>query len=156
LSDDDTEFSVKGLEQLLKALKAKPAFARVGILGAQAKSSGKGPSNATIGAYHEFGTRNLPIRSFLRMPISLYLGKRLQKSEAFDKEVLKRVIASGTIIPWLKLVAVVAEGLVLEAFDTGGFGHWKPSNFKYKHNAETLIETGQLMKSITSEVKESA
>jgi phage gpG-like protein len=150
---DDTEFNMTGLEQLLKSLK-NPPVARVGILGNDNARTGDGPSNATIGAYHEFGTTTLPVRSFLRMPITVFLDKKLKSSGAFSKDVLKRVIAGGSLVPWLKLVAVTAEGIVAEAFATGGFGTWVPSDMKYKKNHQTLVETHQLRDSIASEVRE--
>ncbi len=54
----------------------------------------------------------------------------------------------------VKKVAVVAEGIVAEAFDTGGFGQWPPSDMTHKKVHQTLVETQQLRNSITSEVKE--
>ena len=157
MSDDGTTLEVKGLEGLLKALKARIPLARVGILAGKTVRGGgksKEPNNAQIGAIHEFGGGNSPQRSFLRVPISEQLHVRLKKSGALTEAVLKDVVRSGTVIPWLKKVAVMAEGIVADAFDTGGFGKWLPSNMKYKKNHQTLVETQQLRNSITSEVKE--
>ncbi len=144
---------IDNLEALLKALKKKPPVARIGVLDGGARA-GNGPSNATIGAFHEFGTSSLPVRSFLRMPINDRLMKDLQKSGAFSKDVLSQVIKQKTVVPWLRLVLVAAEGVIADAFDTGGFGKWAPSNMAGKTNAQTLVETGQLRDSITSEVVE--
>ncbi len=154
--DDVVEIKTKGLDKLLKALNAKMPVARVGILGdSNARNSKDGSnSNATVGAAHEFGTSELPIRSFLRVPISEHLSKKMESSGALDKQVLKQVIAEGTVVPWLKKIATLAEGIVLEAFDTSGFGKWKPSNMDDKKNHQTLVETGQLRNAITSVVKE--
>lgn len=154
VNEEGVEFNVKGLDQLLKALKqTEQPKARVGILGDKNSRTGKANSNATIGAYHEFGTTTLPIRSFLRMPISDRLQKKMEESRALDKDVMKEVIRSGTVIPWLKKIAILAESIVHEAFDTGGFGKWKPSNMDRKKNHQTLVETQQLRNSINSEVK---
>lgn len=157
---DTVKMNVKGLDQLLKALKAKPPIARVGILGSQnavhttdGSSSAEGLTNAEIGAIHEFGLGNNPQRSFLRIPISENLQKSMKASGAFDKEVLAGVIASGTVIPWVKKVAIIAEAIVAQAFDTGGFGAWPASNMAGKKNHQTLVETQQLRNSITSEVE---
>lgn len=155
---ETVELKMDGLEKLIKALKKKPPLARVGILGGKAtRGAGLSKSavnNAEVGAFHEFGTSKLPQRSFLRIPISDNLDKRLQSSGALDKNVLQEVIASGTVIPWLKKVAVIAEGIVADAFDSGGFGKWQPSDMSRKDNHQTLVETTQLRNSITSEVKE--
>lgn len=141
-----------GLDKLLKALKAKPPVARIGILGESSREGG-GPTNADIGAIHEFGGAKTPMRSFLRMPLTEELPAALEASGAFDEETLKQVIKTGTVVPWVQKVMIVAEGVVGEAFATGGFGKWPPSNMAGKKNAQTLVETGQLRDSITSEVK---
>lgn len=162
MSDDDRmTFNVKGLEKLLTALKARPPVARVGILGANAtkKHTEEGGSesdltNATIGAFHEFGTTKLPQRSFLRWPLALHLDKKMQSSGALKEDTMKEVIATGSVLPWLKKIAILAEAIVLEAFDTGGNGQWKPSIMGPKKVKQTLVETQQLRDSITSEAKE--
>lgn len=152
---DGVTLEVKGLDQLLKALKAAPPKCRVGILGDKDKrTQGNAPSNAEVGAAHEFGTSILPQRSFLRVPISENLQKRMESSGALDKKVLADVIRQGSILPWMKKIAILAEGIVADAFNTGGFGKWKPSNMSEKKNHQTLVETHQLRDSITSEVKE--
>lgn len=149
----DVELNTKNLEKLLKALKGKLPTARVGILGDSGRSGGKA-TNAEIGAHHEFGTTKLPQRSFLRIPIQDNLDKVLKASGAFDKDVVRQIITQGSVVPFLKKVAIVAEGIVADAFATGGFGKWKPSDMRRKTNAQTLVETAQLRNSITSEVKE--
>jgi hypothetical protein len=149
---DDTTLEVKGLDKLLKALKAKPPLARIGILGSA--SRGDGASNATVGAAHEFGTSKLPVRSFLRMPLTKFLNKRLEESGALDKDTMTQVLASGSLVAWLKKVVLVGEQVIDEAFSSDGFGEWEPSNMKGKTNHATLVETGQLRDSITSEVQE--
>jgi phage gpG-like protein len=167
------KLETKGLDQLLKALKAKPPVARVGILGEKAnrtegkttltfdevrslskpRKGGNVPTNAEIGAAHEFGTSRLPARSFLRVPLADRLQKEMESSGALDKAVLAEVIRSGSVVPWLKKVAVLAEGIVADAFATGGFGKWKPSDMRYKKVHQTLVETNQLREAITSEVR---
>lgn len=145
--------NMKGLEALIKALKATPPVARVGVLGGRALRTG-GPNNAIIGAHHEFGTSTLPVRSFLRMPISSQLEKRMQASGDLDPNIVKQIVKTGSLLPWVKRIAVMAEGIVADAFDTGGFGTWIPSDMSRKQNHQTLVETQQLRNSITSEVKE--
>lgn len=149
---------VEGLDKLLKALKAKPPTTRVGILGDKAVREKSKSSNADVGAAHEFGApaRGIPQRSFLRVPISEKLSKEMENSGALDKKVLADVIRSGSVLPWMKKIAVLAEGIVSDAFDTAGFGKWKGwKNPNYTNNAnQILVDTQQLRNSITSEVKE--
>lgn len=151
----DVELNTKGLDQLLKSLAGKQPQARVGILGAGNSRNDGGQSNAEIGARHEFGDENMPQRSFLRTPITEHLQEAIDSSGAFGKPEMKEVIRSGSVLPWLKKIAVLAEGIVLEAFDTAGFGKWpkwKTPGYMNR-SGQILVDTGQLRNSITSEVK---
>lgn len=152
---DDIVFNTRELDKLIKAFTGKLPVAHVGIIGTKdQRSKGKASSNATIGAKHEFGDEGLPVRSFLRVPLTQQFEKYLEKSGAFNKDVLRKVIKDGSILEWMKKIAIVGETIVSDAFATGGFGAWKPSNMLFKQNQQTLVETQQLRNSITSEVKE--
>lgn len=154
MSDEETEITTKGLDKLLKALKNPPQI-RVGILGDQPRQDG-GLNNATIGAFHEFGTSKTPVRSFLRLPISALLDKKLKAADVLSKETAKEVVTKGSLMLVCQKIATIAEAIVAEAFDTGGFGFWVKSDMSRKKNHQTLVETQQLRNSITSEVKERA
>jgi phage gpG-like protein len=151
---DDVNFSTKGLDQILKALKGKQPYARIGVLGTSAGRGG-GTSNAQIAAAHEYGTSSLPVRSFLRMPLTENLDKRLAGSGAFNKDLLSRLVKEGNFISWVEKLAILSEAIVGEAFDSGGFGKWSalnPKTMAAKKVKQILLETGQLRNSITSEV----
>lgn len=158
MNNETIQLDTKAMDQLIKAFKTQPV-ARVGILG---KSNARVPAggatevktNAEIGAAHEFGSGSMPIRSFLRIPISWHLDKYLNKAGAFDKDTLKKVIAEGTIVPWWEKVAITAHTIVLDAFASGGFGLWPPSNMAKKKVHQTLVETQQLRNAQTWDVKE--
>lgn len=153
----DVNLKIDGLDKIIKALKAKPIMARVGILGNSNAREGKAKSNATVGAAHEFGTTTMPMRSFLRIPIAEHLGKNLENSGAFTKDALETVVKQKSLKPWVEKVAIEAEGIVADAFDTGGFGQWAPLSEKTmsrKKVKQILVETQQLRNSITSEVVE--
>lgn len=165
MSDEsETTLEVKGLDALIKVLKSKVPETKVGILGQKASrgiSFPKNPktkvpnlNNAEVGAFHEFGTSKVPQRSFLRVPIAENLDKRMESSGFLTKEVFEETLKSGTIVPYMKKLGILCEGIVREAFDTSGFGKWKPSNMDQKKVKQTLVETQQLRNSITSEVKE--
>jgi hypothetical protein len=170
--------NMKGLDDLLKAIKSPP-IVRVGILGGKNQRSEKqhahgpqktlsmgsqyalptiGPSNAEIGLKHEYGSakEGLPIRSFLKEPITDNLQKYLDVAGAFSPGAVKRIIQARSLSLFMKKVGIIAETIVQDAFQTGGFGKWKPSNMKYKKVQQTLVETQQLRNSITSDVKETA
>ncbi len=164
--DENDSIKVVGLEKLLKALKAKPPVARVGILAskthyAQLKPGQKqpkhAPTNAEVGAAHEFGSpaRGLPQRSFLRIPISEHLEKYMVDSGALGVDEMQGVLKDGTVIPWMTKVAKIAEQIVFDAFNSGGFGKWPAWQTPgYENNTGmVLVDTTQLRNSITSEVK---
>jgi len=145
------EFNCEPLKHLIAALKNPPKV-RVGVLGTGARSGDSGQSNAEVGARHEFGAEGMPIRSFLRMPLTEKLQQSLDQSKAFDDETLKEVAASGKLNPWMEKIGLIAEQIIAQAFRTGGFGKWKPSDMKRKKVHQTLVETQQLRNSIVSKV----
>lgn len=146
------EFDDKKFKDLLKALTGKLPQIRIGVLGSSGRTEG-GLTNAEVGAFHEFGTVNLPVRSFLRMPLTDHLDEYLEKSGAFDPNTIKEVIKQKSIAPYMEKIAITAERVVADAFATSGFGAWPSSNMEYKKVHATLIESGQLRDAITSEVK---
>ena len=98
----------------------------------------------------------MPIRSFLRVPLTDHLRKKLEASGAFNEEAMLEVVKQKTLTGWASKVAVVAVATVLEAFDSKGFGKWvdlKPETWKRKKVKQILTETGQLRNSITWDIK---
>lgn len=164
VSDDEgaVHIEVTGLEALARALRRDPPTCRLGILGGHASRRSKpgdasSPTNAEIGALYEFNDGRNPNRpggSFLRVPLIDHLESQLQDTGLLDQKTLERVIATGTITPWVRKLAIVGEKVVMGAFATEGYGKWKPSDMTRKKNAQTLVETGQLRNSISSEVTE--
>ena len=175
MPSDDIKMNFKGLDALLEAFKNPPTV-KVGILGGGVRSSdpkerekatgkfsskslGKGEvaapkTNAEIGAIHEFGEFGMPVRSFLRVPIATELNDVLNdETDLLKPETLKELVETKSLVPWLKKIGAAAELTVQDAFDTGGRGMWLPSNWSKKKNAQTLVETTQLRKSITSKVQ---
>lgn len=154
--------NVEGLDRLVKALKRKPPLCHVGILGSSERKPKEGDksvkSNAEVGAVHEFGApaRGIPQRSFLRVPISERLEKEMVSLNLMTTEKLKQVIKTGSLVPWMREVANAAVFVVMDAFQTGGFGKWPSWKGKnYTNNTGQLLkDTLQLRDSITSEVKE--
>ena len=106
-------------------------------------------TNVEIGFIHEYGSksRNIERRSFLHMPLLVV------KKHAVEKEMaaLWNKVSEGKmgIKTAYTRLGVFAEKVVQLAFATRGFGHWK----KLMHReGSPLIDTGQLRKSITSQV----
>lgn len=151
----DIVFKNKNLKALIRAFGTDMPSGRIGVLGGGGSRTSKNNSkvsNAQIGAWHEFGTAHLPIRSWLRVPLIDRLEKALVGARAFDKLAIKQIIAEKSLLTFMQKVMAMAEAIVLAGFDSGGYGMWKPSNMNRKKNWQTLVETQQLRNSITSEV----
>ena len=147
------------LLQKIKADFAKNGKARVhvGVLGGfdgRQSKEGEAAGNASIGAAHEFGviSRNLPARSFLRMPVITQLPAALS---ATDKQLWHKVIIKKGVIGALELLGAYALDSIHLAFETGGFGLWqklKRATIRRKKSSAILIDTAQLRQSITAEI----
>lgn len=149
-----SDLNMKGLNDLISVLKKQNKKVRVGILGRSNSRSGLGGSNAGVGAVHEFGLGDHLQRSFLRVPVAENLNSYLEKSKAFTPEVCVEVLKEKTLVPWLEKVAIVAKRVVLDAFQSEGFGKWAPwKNPKYENNTGQILQnTTQLRKSIEWDV----
>lgn len=160
MAEETVKLETAGLDKILRAMKMKLPTARVGIMGEKNMRAGTGKSgktNAEIGAIHEYGCpkRNIPIRSFLRVPIADHLEKEMEASGAYDDKTLRDVIREGSFVPWVKKMAIIAEKIVQGGFATGGFGQWAPHKPSYTNNTgQILIDTQQLRNSITSQADE--
>lgn len=165
MDDNTVQLNTKALDDLIRVFKGEMPVARVGILGqgnartmqvqnASGKFDTVTSSNAEIGAAHEYGTSKMPQRSFLRMPLMEKLNGEIEKSGGYKDETIKEVIRNRSIKPYMQKIAALAEAIVLDAFNTNGFGKWAPHKPGYTNNTgQILVDTQQLHNSISSEVK---
>lgn len=143
----------KPLTKLRGNLK-KEIGVKVGVLGSGEARTGGPLGNAEIGLIQEFGsvTKKIPPRSWLVMPLTTH-AKDIEA--AFNKSSINKKVMGGDIVGAMKLVGIVAENIIHDAFKTGGFGKWAPnapSTVKSKGSSAPLIDTRQLDRSVTSEV----
>ncbi len=111
-------------------------------------------TNAEIGLVHELGSvsRNIPARSFLRMP----LHQRQEQILAEAKAGAEEKMAKGDTTGVLKTLGIAAENAVQDAFSSRGFGTWAPDSAATKARKGSdapLIDSAQFRKSITSKVE---
>lgn len=147
-------FDLSKLHQFIAGLEGtKKMVVKVGIMG-QKVARGDGPTNADIGAKHEYGSfsEHIPMRSFLRMPLH-------QKGEEIIADTArhsKEAMVAGNIKQVLVNLGVACETVIGKAFATGGFGQWKPLapfTVEQKGHSLILIESRQLERAITSKVE---
>lgn len=110
-------------------------------------------SNVEIGFKHEFGvgSEGVPQRSFLWVPLSGRLAKVIEENRAGLEDTL---VSEGPAAVANDL-GLMGEGIVDEAFDTGGWGSWAPNSPKtvaIKGHGQPLIDTTQLRESVSSRV----
>lgn len=156
---NNIKVNLKGLDKLAKVLGDQFSI-KVGIMGgnAQKKHDKSKLTNAEIGFINEFGsyTKKIPPRSFLEMPLRLYLADYLLKKKAFSQQAIDEAVKNGTLFDLARKVGIVGEEVVQQAFASRGFGQWKPnapSTIKGKGSDSPLIDTGELRRSITSRVE---
>jgi hypothetical protein len=153
--------------------KNRQARVKVGILGGKAGRK-KGPlNNPTLGMIHEFGLaeRNIPARSFLRVPLASELPKKML---SIGRAVWSGIIRQEGMAKALGELGLQGRLVVVGAFDTGGYGRWQQWSKSYARRRELgsrranrgrllnftgpikpgslLILTGQLRRSISFEV----
>lgn len=131
---------------------------RVGIMGSDVpRPEDDGQiNNAELGMVQEFGsiTNNIPSRSFLRMPISTK-QKQIAEQVVKGRGKIEEGIADGNADAAYDVLAVAAEAVVQQAFETGGYGKWqqnKPDTIKRKGSSAPLIDSGELRSKVTSKV----
>lgn len=138
------------------ALEAKIATLRgLGVVvGVTAKTNGRSGefSNAELAAIHEFGSpaHNIPERSFLRKPLisNAAVIANLAKN-AVGKFITGQITAEAA----LGALGEEAKNISRVAITEGITPTLKPATIKRKKSTKPLIDTGQLLNSITYEVR---
>ncbi len=147
--------NIDGLNDLMRSIKkAEKWRLRVGILGENATTEHDGKSNKTnaeIGTYHEFGTTRIPSRSFLFEPLS----ERISLTD-WRKEAWKDYFVKFSPQYFYNYLAGIALNIVEGAFETGGYGKWKPLTARTlkrpRGTNKILMDTRSLRGSISTKV----
>lgn len=165
---------LKVMQTALKKMTDGHYTVQVGIFGNKAMrkdEQDQGPTNAEIGLIQEMGSveKHIPRRSFLWDTFALH-GKDLLP---VLKTPVETLLKTGKVEEYLKIVGIAATNLVVEAFETSGWGAWPKNAYstllrKLKGNlgkrrqmaaevmyegathAKPLIQTGQLWQAISS------
>lgn len=164
---------LKVIATSLKKLDDEGYRVQIGLFGDKAvrKHEQTGMTNAEIGFVHEMGShlRHIPRRSFLLDTFTQHSEKLM----TVLKPQVDALFKKGKVDEYLKQVGVACTNLVVEAFETSGWGAWPPNAYrtllqKLKGNifkrrqlaaevlyegathAKPLINTGQLWQAISS------
>ena len=133
--------------------KLKTMTVKVGIISSGSGVYENGENVIDIGIRHEYGTEDIPRRSFLRAP---FFMKKKEMSSFINKQ-FKKVIEEGRPAETaLELIGIKAQSISQEAFTSSGYGQWpalSPKTIEKKGSSQALIDTGTLRNSITYQVK---
>lgn len=151
MSDSYVEGDLAQLDNLVSELKTD-YHVDIGILG-DPPSGDSELALAEIGAVHEFGApeRNIPERSFIRMPLE---SRQSQISKKVSGHVQAK-LAAGDVKGIFTMIGIEGENVIQEAFETGGFGQWPDlaeATIERKGSSAILIDEGFLRRGITSKV----
>ena len=121
----------------------------------KAEELGLPPSNGKGDGYV-----HIPARSWLQMPLERRkdLQKKIIQYFGESKEDVEHYIAqTGDLMSLAIMIGTAAVNQIQEAFQTEGFGEWKPNSpytIANKGSAMPLVDTGSLRQAITFEVSE--
>lgn len=106
------------------------------------------------------GYIHIPARSWLQMPIqkkNALKNKIIKKFGEAPESVENYIADTGDLMSLAIMIGVSAVEQIQEAFDSEGFGTWKPNSamtIAQKGSAMPLVDTGALRQKITYEVAE--
>jgi hypothetical protein len=158
----------KEFEKFIREMKSGGGggYVAVGVL-EDAEPYPDGQGVAEVALWNEFGTRNIPERSFLRSAIS----DGSEKIQAWQKEVLSKVLLGMPARKALEILGFRVMELVRNKIKSGVPPPNAPSTIRAKiasgslpksmkgkkagkHGTSTLVDTGHLLESISYKVYE--
>lgn len=142
------------LEKLKAQGGAKGANVKVGILAeAGIHESDEGPqiTVAQVAAYHEFGSpgANIPERSFMRSTLE---EKKSEFTNLIGKLLTDVVAGKRTAKDALGILGLTVSTAIKKKIASGEFVPNSPATIAKKGSSKPLIDTGQLLNSISYEV----
>jgi hypothetical protein len=149
----DRDRGYKALQARLKALKIDEAYAKVGIFaGTSARKEAKGPTNVELGVIHEFGSpqAHIPERSWLRSSFDLNREKWFALA---GKLAAKLIDGKLAVYDALELLGMAAAADIKKHITVGeGIPPPDaPATVRRKKSSRTLVDSGQLVASISHE-----
>jgi len=159
------KFSVREIDRgfdklghVLKAIRDQGAYVKAGVIGAKAEEehgevNGKPITNTQLAAIHEFGapSANIPERSFIRATFEANKPKYMSQLRNVVRGVYE---GRGTIEAGLKLIGLQIENDMKRRVTTGDGipPPLKQETIDRKGSSRPLVDTGQLVNSISSAV----
>lgn len=139
----------KGWKQILENMRDLAGTeVVVGLLGKGTFGASGAASVVDIGTFNEFGTRNIPARSFI--------GSTFDENSGFKSGqivVAKVAFSRGSVNAALNRLGMTAQAAVQRKITTGPFEPNAPSTILQKGSTKPLIDDGDMRRAITYEVR---
>lgn len=138
----------------LEVMRLHKSYVKAGVLGNGKHRDGK-ISNAELASIHEYGLGNVPARPFIGPPFRVHKPTYLQLLRDGYSKAMKNNSPEG----FRKLLALVGQKMVADIrnYVTQGSGIPPPlalATTQRKGSSRPLVDTGQLVNSISYEVVE--
>lgn len=137
----------KNIEAEIKKIKRRP-FVKIGLIGTEKHEDSKLTVTA-VGAAHEFGTSNIPQRSWLRSTYDVKHGAWFNKTKQLFSQIMIGKLKTERA---LDVMGVLIESDIKRKIRAGDSG-WPPLSQKTidaKGSSRPLIDTGQFINSVIS------
>jgi len=145
----DRDLGYKKIYRALKSLNGIEVV--VGITAKKAdRSTGSGINNATLGLIHEYGLGRVPERSFIRSTVENNLKEYKKLLSGAVKDITVNGIKPGKA---LGLVGLKVQGDIKDKIQSSIPPANAEATIKAKGSSVTLIDTGQLIGSISYRVE---
>lgn len=136
------------LRQIRRQVEDGNSFVKVGVLGAGPKNKPResGPTNVELAIWHEYGTRTAPERPFLR---STMRANAAQYARFLGSNIHLVFQKKRTVVQLLNALGSKAAADVKNTIRRGIPPPNAPETVRRKKSSKPLIDTGQLLNSIT-------
>lgn len=133
-----------GLKKIMRELQsAKNVFVTVGVH--EGEQNSEGLSIAEYGAYNEYGTSDIPERSFMR---STFDEKQAKIKRDMDSQFSSVVEGKSTVYRALQYIGERHQQDIQAKIKSGVNPENSPVTIERKGSSKTLIDTGALVQSI--------
>ena len=147
------DHGMDAIKKRLEVLRLRGAYVKAGVMGSKARNDGETLTNAQLASIHEFGLGNAPARPFIRPPFLAHREEYL----ALLRKSYNEAIIRGDAKAFERVLALIGFKMAadIKNYVTQGAGVPPPlaaSTIALKGSSRPLVDTGQLVNSITSEV----
>ncbi len=144
---------IAAIERYLKTLRLKKAHVKAGFIGSQ-PHEGTSLTVAQLGSIHEYGLGNVPARPFMG-PAFLKNRERYFEILVTAYQEALRTNRPENFMRVLKLLGLKMSADIKAFIVSGeGMAPLAPSTIKRKGSTKPLIDTAQMLNSISFEVVE--